>query len=200
MKPPHCLTQKCQKPNQLLSSWIALSAIAPEEYHQDQIAAYRTSISSKDVAFLYSKHKALCHSCNSSVINCFVCLSSGYLEQASLLLVNHLHIVISRTVHNTNNIPIGLCIICHEPFEIRVYKTKLEHHFVLFCPHDTLSFCGFKLHVTNCNGEHFVVHQVINMTSHGGPFLNTFDMIKHQPTILQITTRLHAPHQINPTY
>jgi hypothetical protein len=25
------------------------------------------------------------------------------------------------------------------------------------------------------------------MTSHGGPFLNTFDMIKHQPTILQIT-------------
>jgi len=29
----------------------------------------------------------------------------------------------------------------------------------------------------NYNGEHFAIHQVINMTSHGGPFLNTLDMI-----------------------
>jgi hypothetical protein len=52
----------------------------------------------------------------------------------------------------------------------------------------------------NSNGEHFVIHWVINMTSHGGPFMNTLDMIKDQPTILQITTKLHVPHQINPTY
>jgi hypothetical protein len=93
-----------------------------------------------------------------------------------------------------DNIPIGVCIIYREPFEIGFCEIKLEHNLILFCPHDTLSFCGFKLHVANYNGEHFVVHQVINMTSHGSPFLNMFDMIKHQPTILQITTRLHAPH------
>jgi hypothetical protein len=46
----------------------------PRKYHQDQIAAYWTSSSSKDVAFLYLKHKALCRSYNSIVINCFVCL------------------------------------------------------------------------------------------------------------------------------
>jgi len=29
--------------------------------------------------------------------------------------------------------------------------------------------------------------------------MNMLDMIKHQPTILQITFRLHVPHQINTT-
>ncbi len=149
--------------------------------------------------FLYLKHKALCHSCNFSVINCFVSKKRlSPMEQASLFLVNHLHRGISRTVHNTNIIPIDLCTTRHEPFEIGVYKTKFKHHLVQFCPHDTLSFYGFRLYVVNYNGEHFVVHQVVNMTSHGGPFLNTLDMIKHQPTILQITTKLHVPHQINP--
>jgi hypothetical protein len=86
------------------------------------------------------------------------------------------------------------------PLKIGVYKTKPKCHVVQFCPHDTMSFCGFKLHVPNCNGEHFVVHRVVNMTSHGGSFLNMLDIIKHQPTILQITTKLHVPHQMNPTY
>jgi hypothetical protein len=120
------------------------------------------------------------------------------MEQASSFLVNHLHRGISRTIHDMYNIPIGFCIIRHEPFEIRVYKTKTKHHLVQFCPHDTLSFCGFRLHVANCNGEHFIVHGVVKMTSHAGRLLNMLDMIKHQPTILQITIRLHAPHQINP--
>jgi hypothetical protein len=121
------------------------------------------------------------------------------MEQASSFLVNHLHRNISKTIHDMNNIPIGMCIIHHEPFEIGVCKTKPKHHLVQFCPHDTLKFCEFILHVINCNGEHFAIHRVVNTTSHGGPFLNTHDMIKHQPTILQITTRLHALHQINPT-
>jgi hypothetical protein len=93
-----------------------------------------------------------------------------------------------------------LCIIYYEPLEIGVCKTKPKHHLVQFSPHDTLNFCGFRLHVANYNGEHFVGHKVINMTSHGCPFLNMFDMIKHQLIILKITTRLHAPHQINPAY
>jgi hypothetical protein len=50
------------------------------------------------------------------------------MEQVSSFLVNHLHKGISRLVHETDIIPIGLCTIYHEPFEIRVCKTKLEHH------------------------------------------------------------------------
>jgi hypothetical protein len=81
-----------------------------------------------------------------------------------------------------DNILICMCIIHHEPFEIGVCKTKPEHHVVHFCPHDTIA--SMDSDVTNCNGEHFIIHWVVNMTSHGGPLLNTFDKIKHQPTIL----------------
>jgi hypothetical protein len=80
MKPPHCLTWKCHKSNQLLSLWIALLRVTPEKYHQDWIAAYQTSTSSKNITFLYLKHKALCHSCNFGAIKCFVCLSSNLVQ------------------------------------------------------------------------------------------------------------------------
>jgi hypothetical protein len=122
------------------------------------------------------------------------------MEQASLFLVNHLHKGLSKIVHDIDNILIGMCTIHDEPFEIGVCNTKFEHHLIQFFPHDTHSFCGFNLHVANCNVEHFVVHGVVNMTSHGDPFLNMLNMIKHQPKFLQITTRLHAPHQINAIY
>jgi hypothetical protein len=52
------------------------------------------------------------------------------MEQTTLLLVNDLHKNISKIVHNTINILIGMCYIHHEPFEIGVSKTKLEHHLV----------------------------------------------------------------------
>jgi hypothetical protein len=117
-----------------------------------------------------------------------------------LFLVNHLHTGFSKTIHDIDNIPICVCIISHETFEIGICKTKPEHPLVQFCPHNTLNFYGFKLHAANYNGEHFIIHWVVKMTSHGDPFMNMFDMIKHQPTILQITTRLHAPHQINTTW
>ena len=36
------------------------------------------------------------------------------------------------------------------------------------------------------------------MASHGGPMLNTLDVIKHNPHILQISSRLHSLDQVNP--
>jgi hypothetical protein len=77
--PPIVSHGSAKKPNQLLSSWIALLGATLEEYHQDRIVAYQTSASSKDV-FLYLKHEALCHSCNFSAINYFVCLSSDWVQ------------------------------------------------------------------------------------------------------------------------
>jgi hypothetical protein len=52
MKPPHCHTQKGQKLSQLLSSWMVLSLVALDKYHQDWMVAYWNSTSSKDLAFL----------------------------------------------------------------------------------------------------------------------------------------------------
>jgi hypothetical protein len=39
MKPPHCLTQKCQKLSQLLSLWTPPLEVALDENHQQQIRA-----------------------------------------------------------------------------------------------------------------------------------------------------------------
>jgi hypothetical protein len=80
MKPPHCITWKCHRPNQLLSLWIALLVDAFEEYYQNRIVTYWTFFFPKVVAFFYSKHKALFHSCNSRIINYFVCLSSDWIQ------------------------------------------------------------------------------------------------------------------------
>jgi phosphatidylserine decarboxylase len=51
MKPPHCRTQKCQKPSQLLNLWMATSLVAPNEYHQDRMVAYWKLTSPKDIVF-----------------------------------------------------------------------------------------------------------------------------------------------------
>jgi hypothetical protein len=42
------------------------------------------------------------------------------MEQTSLFIVNHLHRGISKTVHDSDIIPIGMSIIRHETFEIGV--------------------------------------------------------------------------------
>jgi len=40
MKPSHCLTRKCQKPNQLLKFWIAFLGVTLEKYHQHWVTTY----------------------------------------------------------------------------------------------------------------------------------------------------------------
>ncbi len=80
---------------------------------------------------------------------------------------------ISIIVNDTNNIPISLHTIHHETFGVGVNNSKLEPHLVEFCPHDTLHFFGFRLHVTNCNG----VRRTITASNWGwscDPFTNKF--------------------------
>jgi hypothetical protein len=36
------------------------------------------------------------------------------------------------------------------------------------------------------------------MASHGGPMLDTLDVIKHDPRVLQISSRLHSFDQVHP--
>ncbi len=68
----------------------------------------------------------------------------------------------------------------------------LLHHVIELCPHYLLSLHVLKLHVTNYNGHHFVIGQIVHMTSHNCPTSHTLHMIKHDPSILQIPCRLHS--------
>ncbi len=59
-------------------------------------------------------------------------------------------------------------------------STKHEHHLVEFCPHDTLRFFGFRLHVTNYSG----VKKTTNDSDWGwscDPFTNKHFFNKNYP-------------------
>jgi hypothetical protein len=68
----------------------------------------------------------------------------------------------------------------------------LQHGLIKLFPHDLLSFAILRLHVTNHNGHHFIINRIVHMTSHSCPASNTFHMIKHDPNVLQIPSRLHS--------
>jgi hypothetical protein len=61
---------------------------------------------------------------------------------------------------------------------------------------NALSFCVFRLHVINHNCHDFITNQVINVTGHGHPSLNTIYITKHHPCILEIIIQLHPSNQI----
>src|SRR6202161_4771595 len=54
-----------------------------------------------------------------------------------------------------------------------------------------------RLHITYCNSHNSAVGRVIDMASHGRPPLDTLDMVKHDPSILQITVWLHSPDKVD---
>jgi len=118
-------------------------------------------------------------------------------------LVNHPHRGVPRSINNSDNIPIGLCVINHEFFEIWFWKVTLLHLVIELCPHYLLGLHVLKLHVTNRNGHHCAIGWIVHMTNHSCTTSHTFHMIKHDPNILQIPYRLHlcdktcsTPHTI----
>jgi hypothetical protein len=121
------------------------------------------------------------------------------MEYTCALPINHLDRNIPTTINNFNNVPIGFCIINHGSFEIRFWKLMLQHCFIELCPHKSLSFRIFKLHIINNYGQHFTIERIIHMTSHYCPANNMFHIIKHGPNVLQIPCRLHSCDEANST-
>jgi len=113
--------------------------------------------------------------------------------------INHLNRNIPGTINNVNDVLIGLCIVSHESFEIRFWKLVLQHCFIKLCPHKSLSFNVFKLHIINNYGQHFIIERIIHMTSHYCLANNMFHIIKHDPSILEIPCRLHSCDETNST-
>lgn len=118
-------------------------------------------------------------------------------EQTCLIFVNHLDIHVLRTVNDFNNIPICLCIVHNESFEVWFTILMFDHFFVELCPHDLLCFDVFKLHVANYNGHDFVICYIIYMANHCYLTNDAFDMVKYDPKILRISPRLHSCNQVH---
>jgi hypothetical protein len=41
-----------------------------------------------------------------------------------------------------------------------------QHCFIKFCPHKSLSFNVFRLHITNNYDQDFTIDKIVHMTSH----------------------------------
>jgi hypothetical protein len=121
------------------------------------------------------------------------------MEVASSLTPIDGNLWISGPVNNPHNNPIGLCIVRHEAFEVRFGNSMPSHDVVEVMLEKHLSILVLGLEVIASNGHNALVGSVLYVTNHGGPLGDAFDMVGHDPSMLKIPVRLHAPNQIDPT-
>ena len=106
---------------------------------------------------------------------------------------------ISRPIDNPDGIPIGLRTVSHESFEVRLGDSMPSHDVVEVVPEQHLSILVLRLEVAASDGHDALVGSVVNVAGHGGPLGDAFDMVGHDPSMLEITARLHAFNQVDPT-
>jgi hypothetical protein len=69
-----------------------------------------------------------------------------------------------------------------------------------FSPHDTLDHRVLGLHVIHGNGHDLAIHYIVYVTRLCGPFLDTLNMVKHEPHVLQISSWLNAIDKVHTTF
>ena len=95
--------------------------------------------------------------------------------------------------------PIGLHNVCHEPFEVRLGDSISRHDVVEVMLENHLSIIVLELEVTATDDHDALVGPVVYVVGHGALLGDAFDMVRHDPIILEIPTRLRAPpNQVPP--
>jgi hypothetical protein len=120
----------------------------------------------------------------------------GPVEETSALSVLHGDLWITTTIDDSDNIPVGLCTVRHEA---GILDAVLCHEIVEFFPHDILDLRVLRLHVTYGDGHDLAIRCIIHVTRHCGPFFDTLDMVKHEPSVLEISSWLHALDEVHTT-
>ena len=67
------------------------------------------------------------------------------------------------------------------------------------CQDKTLSILVPGLEIAANDGHDALVGSVVYVACHGGPLGDAFDMVRHDPSMLEIPARLHALNQVDPT-
>ena len=106
---------------------------------------------------------------------------------------------VSGPVNNPDGIPIGLRTIGHEAFEVRLGNTMAGHDMVEAMLEKYLSILIFGMDVAGCDDHDALVGSIVNVAGHGGPLGDAFDMVGHDPSVLDVPARLHAFNQVHPT-
>jgi hypothetical protein len=123
----------------------------------------------------------------------------GPIEVAGSLASIDGNLRISRSVDNPNGIPIGLCTVRNEAFEVRLGDAMMTHDVIKVMPKKHLSIIVFGLEVAVSNGHDSLVGFVAYVAGHNGPLGDVFDMVGHDPSMLKIPARLHALNRVDPT-
>jgi hypothetical protein len=120
-------------------------------------------------------------------------------EETSALLVLYGDLWVTTAIDDLDSIPIGLCTFRHEALEVGIFPAVISHEIVEFSPHDTLDLRVLRLHVTYGNSHDLAIRCIIHVTHHSRPLMDTLDMVKHEPRILQISSWLHALDDVHTT-
>ena len=121
----------------------------------------------------------------------------GLVKVANPLTPFHQDFGITRAIDNLHSILISLSTFDHISLELWLWDTIPGHHMINVLLENYLSIHILKLEVVTCNGHDVLVGPIVNMACHGGPTGDTLDMVKHNPCILQVTTSLHLPNQVD---
>ena len=116
----------------------------------------------------------------------------GPMEVAGSLTPTNGNLWVSGPVSNPHGIPIGLGTVCHEAFEVGLGDSMAGHDVVEVMPEKNLSILVLGLKVAASDGHDALVGTVVYVAGHGGPLGNAFDMVRHDSSMLEIPTRLHA--------
>jgi hypothetical protein len=118
------------------------------------------------------------------VLLCMSIQQCSLVQEASALSVLHGDLWVTTAIDDSDSIPVGLCTICHQAFEVELFHAVLSHEFVEFSLHNTLDFYVLRLHVTYGNGHDLAIRCIVYMTGHCGPFLDMLDMVKYESCFL----------------
>jgi hypothetical protein len=120
-------------------------------------------------------------------------------EGTSALSILYGDLWITTAIDNSDSIPIGMCTVCHEAFEVGILDAVLCHEIVEFSPHDTLGLRVLRFHVTYSDGHDLAIRCIVHVTRHCGPFFHTLNMVKHEPSVLEISSWLNALDEVHTT-
>jgi hypothetical protein len=96
----------------------------------------------------------------------------GSMEVAGSLTPIDGNLWIFGPVNNPHGIPIGLCIVCHEAFEMRLGDSMAKHDVVEVMLEKNLSILVLGLEVAASDNHDALVGSVVYVAGHGGPLVD----------------------------
>lgn len=119
------------------------------------------------------------------------------MKEACPLLILHWNCGVITSIDDPDIIWVLLSTICHKSLELGIRNTMPCQNSIEVLPKKALSSNVFWLHITNYKGHNTTVRKDIDMASHSRLILDMLELVKHNPSIVKISTTLHLFRSIH---